>query len=136
MKVVFTAIYTLFSATPPTTALNTALGGRFYPYEAPESATYPYCVYSMVSDIPDYAFGGKKDVSTFRVQFSLYSQKSSAVEVLNAYENLKTLFDGCKLSVTGYTFLSCIRENSVLYRHPETNIWQHNTDYLISISTT
>lgn len=135
MKVLFAGIYTFFSAAPAT-ALNTALGGRFYPHEAPQGATFPYCVYRLISDVPEYAFGGSKNISMFRMQFSLYSEKSSSTEVLDLYENLKTLFDGCRLTVTGYTFLSCIRELSILYRFPDTNIWEHHTDYIIGLSTT
>jgi hypothetical protein len=134
MKALFTGIYNLFSAAP-TTALNTAIGGRFYSHEAPQEAVYPYCIYNMVSDVPEFTFGGHYDLSIFRIQFSLYSQKSSSTEVLNAYENLKTLFDGCKLTVTGYSFVSCTRELAVFYRHPETNVWQHNTDYIITLAS-
>ena len=134
MKELYKGIYKIFDAAP-TTALHTALGGRLYPHEAPESATYPFGIYALVTDMPAYVFGGNYDTSIFTVQFSLYSQKSSATEVLNAYENLKTLYDGCTLTVTGYSFLSCIRENSIFYRHPEDNVWVHHTDYEIMIAT-
>jgi len=132
MKVLYQGIQTLFSTD---NTLNTAVGGRLRPHEALESDSFPYVVYSLISHVFDPYFGDSKNIERFRVQFSIYSEKSSSTEVLNIFEYLKSLYDGCSLTVTGYTFLKCVRENSVFYRRPDLNVWEHHTDYIIEVST-
>lgn len=140
MKVVFTAIKTLFDATSGTPAVHNAaylaLGGRLYLGQAPQPVTAPYCVYTMVSQVAGWSFSDAEEM--FRIQFSIWSQSASAVEVLDASSALWVLYDDCTLTVTGYRHIYMQRELSVLLREDvEDEIWWHHaTDYVVRMEKT
>jgi hypothetical protein len=77
MNALFTGIYSLFK-TPTTHALYVALGGRLYLDKAPQGSTFPYCVFNMVSDVPNPTFGEIEEENW--IQFAIYSQKNNASE--------------------------------------------------------
>ena len=138
MKVLLTAIKTKFDAmsgvpTPAHNAAYLALGGRLYLGQAPQSATVPYCIYTMVSQVAGWTFTNAEE--TFRVQFSVWSQSASAVEALDAAAALWALFDDCALTVTGYRHVYMQRELSVLLREDAGDEiwWHHATDYRIML---
>ena len=95
-----TAIVNKFEALPANT-LHTALGGRLYFQQASQVTTYPYGVYNVVTNNPDYYFkGNDEDVI---IDFHFYSQKPPVQELTGIYTACKSLFDDCKLTITGYT---------------------------------
>ena len=128
MKVLFSAIKTRFDATP--NDFYTAMGGRLYFYEAEQGATYPYCVYQMISDAPEYYFNDER-FEDFLIQFSIFDNDQSAVGITDDYEALKTHFDDVSLSVTGYTNVVFEREGARLVRNPTDNVWQYSADYRV-----
>lgn len=124
MKELFAAIYTQFNATND---LKTALGGRMYPYEAPQNVTFPYCVYSMVSDMHEQDFSD--DHEYIDVQFSLFSEENSLEQVGTLYGYLKELFDNQTLTVSGYDHLTFTRGLSQLIKDVEMGTWHYVVEY-------
>lgn len=90
-------------------AFSTAVGGRIYLDDAPDKATFPYCVYFIVSAVPNDTFSEKLD--DILIQFDLYSMSKGATEITGLYNKLTSLFDGCSLTVTDALSLSFSREN-------------------------
>jgi len=126
MTPLLTGIYSLFTDTPAN-ALHTALDGRLYHAEAPQDATFPYCVMSIVSHEHDWQFD--EEMENVLVQFSIFTNESSASTIGTLWSNLCTLFDDADLTVTGYRLISMIREQSILLRDTENNIWHYAVDY-------
>lgn len=79
--------------------LSTDVGGRIFLDQAPDGCEYPYIVFFIVSDAPDDVFA--KTGENVIVQFSIYSSSLSASEISTIYTDLKSLFDGCSMSITG-----------------------------------
>jgi hypothetical protein len=90
-------------------AFSTAVGGRIYLDDAPDKATFPYCVYFIVSAVPNDTFSEKLD--DILIQFELYSMSKGATEITGMYSKLRSLFDDCTLTITDATSLSMSREN-------------------------
>ena len=127
MKALFTGIYTLFNAA---NTFKTAVGGQLYLHEAPQdTATYPYSVYTLISELSDWTFTELTEESL--IQFSIFSENKSAGEVTDAYTKMKTLFDDAALSVVGFDEVFMHREFSRLLRDPVTNTWHCSADYRI-----
>ena len=113
-------------------ALATALGGntKLYNTFAPQSATLPYCVFMLVSGTPDWTFSDDMEDCLF--QFSLFDSSPSAGTICDNYELLKTLFDDCALTITGWRHLYMQRESQQLVKDPEDPaVWQYIIEYRI-----
>ncbi|OPY74915.1 MAG: hypothetical protein A4E65_03692 [Syntrophorhabdus sp. PtaU1.Bin153] len=93
------------------TDLSTAVGGRIYLDEAPDSAEFPYVVFSIVSASPEDTFKDKLD--DVLIQFSIFSTSRGATEITDIHGHLIALFDDAALSITGDTCVWCIRQNLV-----------------------
>lgn len=130
MKVLLQAIITEIVGTD----LSTNIGGRLYLSEAPQNVSFPYCVYDLISEIPDEYFSSP-DLEEVVLSFGLFSENESSIEVQDLFENLKTVYDNCALTVTGYTHVSMYRTFSSLIRDPENNVWQYNCDYDVMVHT-
>ena len=122
MKVLFDAIYAKFIATPHND-FYTDIGGRMYMTRAIQTAVYPYATYHLISDIPDYIF--VNDYENCLIQFSIFDTN----EVEKYFTDLKTLYDWCTLSVTGYNHIYMKRENSRLLH--DGVAWCRSVDYRI-----
>lgn len=96
---------------PSSSALYADVGGRIYLDDAPQGAQFPYIVVSIVSGVPNDTFTEKLD--DVLLQFSLRSTSKSVTEIAKMYTDLKTLFDGATLSITGNTCIWCERVNLV-----------------------
>jgi len=103
VKNLTTAIWSKLSGS----ALSAHIADRLYKIQAPEGTPYPYAVYKVVSDIPEYP--GGKIIEKFDIQFSLYSALSGSTEVENMLTDLWTLYDDVVLTVTSYTAIYFIR---------------------------
>lgn len=124
MKELFAGIWSLFNAT---NTFKTAIGGRMYPGEAPQEPAFPYAVYSLVSDIPDFDF--TDDHADIQVQFAIYSEQTSPSESFDLFALLKTLFDDARPTVTGWTVLSFQRSRAQLDRDTEMKTWGYIVEY-------
>ena len=107
MNSLFQAIYNRFSATTGSGFYND-VSGRMYHNNAPQEATFPYCVYFSVDDDNELDFSDERE--DFLLQFNIYSQNSSALQAGTMLESLKTMFDNCSLTVTGWNHLQCLRD--------------------------
>ncbi len=93
MNNLLTAIMTKISGS----ALSTDVGSRIYLDQAPDGCEYPYCVFFIVSSIPDDVFAKKGN--NILIQFSLFSASSSALEITTMYADLKALLDDKSLTI-------------------------------------
>lgn len=107
MNALFAAIWNRF-ATTTGSGLYSDIGGRLRHSKAPQGDTFPYCVYFSVSDIDDLDFTDEHE--DFLMQFNIFSQKNSALEAGTLLESLKTMFDNCSLTVTGWRHLKFQRD--------------------------
>jgi hypothetical protein len=112
--------------------LNTAVSGRFYNSYAPDKEVFPYCIFRVISEVPDVYFDNST-VETCIVQFDIYSQNISSAEVYNIYDYMCALLDECTLSVTGYTHIRMMRELSELVFDSADTVWQYIVRYRIEI---
>ena len=133
MKPLFEGIYTLFTADTEDD-LYQAVSGRFYMGSAPQDATYPHIVYSLVSDMPDEHLSDSPLIEDILLQFSLYSQKKSASEVADMFTYLKAMFDDCIVTVSGYSLIEFTRDQANLIRDEENNIWHYAVDYNVILT--
>lgn len=93
MKNLLAAIYSKTSGS----ALSTDVGGRIYLDEAPSGCEFPYCVFSIISGVPDDAFNKKG--RNVLIQFDLFSSSSGATEITTMYNDLHSLFDDQTLTI-------------------------------------
>jgi hypothetical protein len=92
-------------------ALATSVGSRIYLDRAPDRTVYPYIVFMIVSDNQNNTFTDLME--DIILQFSIFSNSLSVTEIGTIYDNLKTLFDRCTLTITGNTFYSMERSNLI-----------------------
>jgi len=78
---------------------------------APQESTFPYCVYFSVADVDDLDFSDEHE--DFLIQFNIFSQNNSALEAGNLLKSLKSMFDNCDLTVTGWRHLQFQRDNVI-----------------------
>jgi len=129
VRVLFAAIKTKFDAVKVGN-FYADMSGRLYFHEAPQGATYPYCVYQMISDAPEYYFNSER-FEDFLIQFAIFDNDQSGYDITGYYESLKTMFDDVVLTVSGYTNVIFERESARLTRDPEDNVWQYSVDYRV-----
>jgi hypothetical protein len=85
-------------------ALDALIGGKIFYGKAPANTLYPYVVFVRVAGSNDWTFTETFDNPL--IQFSIFSaDHESSIECLNIADAVKALYDDCKLSVTGETFL-------------------------------
>ena len=135
MKNLTTAIYSKFTATTEGShnSLYTSIGGRMYENEAPEGADFPYCVYMVVSDVPEYP--GGKTIEQTLIQFSLFSSLSSSSEIKDMLAYLQALYDDCSLTITANDLIYFIRGSLTPMRDEVTTssgtsgVWHYAQEY-------
>ena len=110
MNSLFTAIINHFNNTTASGFFND-ISGRLRHNVAKQGETFPYCVYFSVSDIDDLDFSDEHE--DFLIQFNIFSQNNSALEAGNLLESLKTMFDDCSLTVTGWNHLRFARDSII-----------------------
>jgi hypothetical protein len=102
---------------------------------APEGTDYPYIVFFPVTDVQVDTFKDKLD--DVLIQFSLFSSSSSTTEIEGMYEDLKTLYDDCSLTITNATLCLMHRMNMQPMTEEHTTpdgmaeIWHYAVDYSI-----
>ena len=99
-------------------ALSAHIGTRLFDQYADEGTRYPYGVYMVVNDIPEYP--GGKTIEQFDIQFSLFSKLSGPTEINNMLADLWTLYDDVVMTITGYTPIYFIRGNLTEMREEHT----------------
>jgi len=92
-------------------ALYSDVGGRIYLDKADQEAIFPYIVFFIVTDVPEYTF--KDNLEDILLQFSIFSTSGSIVEIATIYNDLKSLFDDCSMVITSNTLIWFVRKNLV-----------------------
>lgn len=134
MDDLFAAIITHYTTDPLAASDLTDL----YNTQAPQDAVFPYVVFALISDVPEWTFS--EDFENCLIQFNIFSDKSNPVEICALYELLKgdvalgTGFDFLDLPVTDYEIVSLIRENAILTRLE--SVWQYNVTYRMEMQKT
>lgn len=108
-------------------SLKTALGGQMYPFEADQSATFPYGIYYLIDENTDLNFSD--EVAEIDVQFSLFSESSSPGEAFTLGGYLKSLFDDAALTVSGFDCLQFKRTGARTIRDEEMNTYTFIGEY-------
>ena len=94
------------------TDLYADIGGRLFKGRAPQGAEFPYVVFFVVSDIPEYP--GGKTIEQVMVQFSIFAREDAGhAAVENILTHLRSLYDDCSLTITSNTLIYFIRGNFV-----------------------
>lgn len=89
--------------------LWTLVGGRVYLERAPQNTEFPYVVFFIISDLPEYP--GNKTMEDILMQFSIFSTAAGSVEINAILSALRTLYDDCTLTMAGETLIYFIRAN-------------------------
>lgn len=89
--------------------LWTLVGGRIYLERAPQNTEFPYVVFFIISDLPEYP--GNKTMEDILMQFSIFSTAAGSVEINAILSALRTLYDDCTLTMAGETLIYFIRAN-------------------------
>ena len=113
MNALLTAIFNRFSGSD----FETDIGGRMYTRYAPQGVAFPYAVVTLPFGMSDWMFVEQFD--DIDVQFNLFSQSTSEVQIGTMLTNLRARYDDTTLTVTGYTFLYCQFERSIALSDPE-----------------
>lgn len=112
-------------------ALYTDVNGRMYNTWAPQQTVYPYILYQDITGTPDINFTHNHRELLY--QFSLFSAEASISEIGKMEEDLLSLFEGCTLSVTDWTFTFMQEEQTRGPDRDEDKIWMVTTDFRIHI---
>ena len=80
-----------------------SIGGRMFLDEAPQDIEFPYCVFMVVSALPERTF--TEYFTDALIQFSLFSTSATEAEIGDMYSYLKALYDEKPLTVSGSTLL-------------------------------
>lgn len=102
----------LYSAMTGSTALTSLLAGTtsVYDTQAPDSATYPYVVFSLQDGRPD-------NIAPSDMQSDLWFVRAYTQGSMKAADTIKAAFDGVihkkVLSVTGWTNFWTVRETDL-----------------------
>lgn len=107
MNALFKAIYNLYN-TDVGHGAYTSVSGRFYHNVAPQGTPYPYIVYFNVTDLDDLYFA--EEMEEFLIQFNVFAEGESDLEAGEIFENVKSLFDNCILTVTDWRHLKFQRK--------------------------
>jgi hypothetical protein len=94
---------------------------------AVQDAVFPYVVYNIISDVPEYNF--TESFEDIRLQFDLLSKSTSSAEIEDMYSNLKSVFDWCNFTITGNTIVHMRRDLARLTNETDYGIFVYNVDY-------
>lgn len=133
MKVLASAIVTKFTTAPYSDFYND-IDGQLYHTIAPQNVSFPYAVFSFIHDMYEYNF--KSDFENVLLQFDLFSNSTSPVEIEDMFTHLKTFLDTAALSVTGYTQVYLRREGSRLFWESDTLAFHRIVEYRVFLRKT
>ena len=126
MQSLFVGLFNKFTGSTGAGSLYALLGGKkLHPNEAPQGSAYPYGVYYLISDVPEYTFS--ETIENTLIQFNLFDDDSSATDINTAFTALTTLYDWATISIDGYTSVYMQRELSYLTK--EEDIWNYMIQY-------
>jgi hypothetical protein len=89
--------------------ISSDVNGRVFLDRAPDGCEFPYIVFFVVSSVPDWQFSERFEDTL--IQFSLFSNSESAVEITTMLKDLRALLDDCSMTITGDTLVWFRRQN-------------------------
>lgn len=108
-------------------ALKAALGDtRFYADSAPQNTAFPFLVWLWLVDMHEETFN--TELENASLQFSIFSEDQSVVEVNDIFEKLTALFDNAALTVADYYSVRIRRVSSNRMKDPE-QAWHYLIEY-------
>ena len=125
----------LFAHLTGETTFSDKFGNRLYPIQAPQNATYPCVVYTVVTNEGDYAHDGPTEIGEKRYQFDVMAEDPLDLE--RGGDILKSLLSGFKgtmnsRSNVGYIFL----DNEIEIRDKELEKYTKSIDFRIRLNNT
>ena len=136
MENIYKAIYAAFTAGDgDATSFYTAVGGRLYNGRAPQNTAWPYAVYHLVSEVPDWVFSNNKDFRDCLIQFNLFSRTNGAAEIEGMYTKLNTLYHKATLSIIGYRHLDIVRQLTTRFIDSD-DIWNYICEFRLTVRET
>ena len=142
ISALFNGIYGRFKSTSPVPSFYTDIGGRMYLSECPQNTPYPNATFDLVSGSHDWDFQNDFDQAT--IQFNIYSESNSAVEITDAENKLSALYDDCLLATSdlgaSWKRVSCHKDNFWLDKipHPDSsgggNLWRCVVEYNVMLT--
>ncbi len=130
MKALLDAIKVKFDASG---ALHGSVTDMFLTV-APQGTTFPYIVYSIVSSNPMWVFPAKA-MEDVMIQFSIFSENTSAVQANTIYGLLTAVFDWSTLAIAGHTLVMLKREVANLLLEDE-KFWHYAVSYRVLFQKT
>lgn len=105
----------LYTRSQVSSNFKTSVNGRFYLSKTPQPPTYPYVVYHILSESPEYYLSSptisSHNFENINVSMNIHSSSGSASEALTILDYLKTHFDDCDLTVSGWNDIRVERTN-------------------------
>ena len=135
MLVVSKGIMDKFSATDGGGAHNAfwlSVAGKLFNGQAPQGTTAPYVVLETPSDEPEYMIAPNQ-FEILDIQFSIYSDNRSVVEVETIFNNLIALYDDAALTISGWTVIKFERGIANVFPD-EAGRWQKVVEYNLLIN--
>lgn len=124
---VLTGLFTKFTGS----TLATSVTNRMYSRYAPQNTAFPFATIDIQSGIADWTFS--ESIEDFDIIFNLYSKSTSESEITTLFKNLCSLYDHCKLTITGYTHVWMQRDIVKGMSDPELGIRQLSVIYNLKI---
>ena len=126
-----TGIYSEYSAN---STLVSALTGGLHWRRAPQDPTYPYAVYFIVANHPEYTFTEVSENPL--IQFSIFdydeNQPDNDTTINDCAKKLMACFDLCALTVSGYTHVVMMREMDREVPEPD-GVLHYSADYRVRV---
>ncbi len=95
-------------------ALQTLLSGsagdkKIYNILAPQTASLPYIVYGLLTDMPIGDFADPATIEDMTFYVNCFSS-TSPINISQIADGVKVALDNSTLTITGYTAMKCMRE--------------------------
>lgn len=104
MKTIFDGIYTKLAGS----VLLGAVGGRYYPMQAPVGTPAPYLVASIISELPRYELS--HTFVSILIEFSVVADDMTTMHQIS--EHVFSLFDDANLALIGYVQVGLMERDS------------------------
>lgn len=131
MKTIADAIYSLFIAQVNSqySTFHTAIGGRMYYVKAPQNVGFPYVVFNIISDTPNYYF--TETMVDTRIQFDLVAK--SVTEIEDITTKLELALNWKKLTISGQNPLAFKRVLVSEILSVEQDIFMRAIDFIATV---
>ena len=110
-------IFPTVAASASVTALIGTNPVRFYPAgEAPQDVATPYCVWQVISGLPENYLGSRADVDEINIQIDCYA---------DTYTQVIKVASATRVAIENKAYITSIRGGE---REPETDLYRYSFD--------